>query len=172
MSDQKEPTNKDEVVQYITAAYDEMNALIGSLSPDELTRPGEEGWSIKDHLAHLAAWEAGIVALLNHQPRWDAMGLSEEIFVQQGASINDLIHERVTRLSLDEVRAWFTDAHTAMLDTLSRLTWEDLNRPYADYGNHPSRGDQPVGAFVAGNTYGHYAEHIEYMRALLAAQRG
>jgi hypothetical protein len=171
MSDTQFPENKDELLDYIAEGYDEMNAFIGSLSPDEFTRLGEEGWSIKDHLAHLAAWEAGIVALLNHEPRWDAMGLSEDILEQNYASINDLIYERVTRLSADEVKAWFADAHTAMLNTLNRLTWEDLNRPYSDYGRHASLGADPVGAFVVGNTYGHYAEHIEWMRAILAAQR-
>lgn len=174
MTEVKFPKDKDELVRYIAEGYEEVNALIGSLTGDELNRPGGEGWSIKDHLAHLAAWEAGIVALLNRQPRWDAMGLSEEIVENNDeTSMNDLVHERVTRLSADEVRAWFADVHTAMLDTLSRLTTEDVLRPYADYevGTRGRANQQMVASSIIGNTYGHYAEHLEWMRQLLTAQR-
>jgi hypothetical protein len=36
----------------------ELEALVESLSDEQLTRPGKDGgWSVKDHLAHLAMWE-------------------------------------------------------------------------------------------------------------------
>jgi len=45
--------------------WGEFQALLASLSPEQAERPGyfREGWSVKDLLAHIAAWlaEAGLV---------------------------------------------------------------------------------------------------------------
>ena len=47
------------------AGWDEVHALVHRLAPDQIERPGyfEEGWSVKDLLAHLGSWlaEAGRV---------------------------------------------------------------------------------------------------------------
>ena len=54
------------------------------LSDEQMTKPGPSGWSIKDHLAHLAVWEMGIAELLRRRPRFAAMQVEEA--VAQGRS--------------------------------------------------------------------------------------
>lgn len=46
--------------------WDELEHLVGSLTPDQIQRPGFlPGWSVKDFLAHIAGWlsEAGHVLI-------------------------------------------------------------------------------------------------------------
>ena len=54
-----------ELIAAEDAGWDEVHALLHRLTPDQIERPGyfEEGWSVKDLLAHLGSWlaEAGRV---------------------------------------------------------------------------------------------------------------
>ena len=47
------------------AGWSELHALVDSLPPEELERPGyyPEGWSVKDLVAHVGSWlaEAGVI---------------------------------------------------------------------------------------------------------------
>ena len=60
-----EATDLAEVLAAEDARWAEMHALIGRLSPDQVTEPGyyREGWSVKDLLAHVGTWlaEAGMM---------------------------------------------------------------------------------------------------------------
>lgn len=148
----------------------ELESFVGSLTDEQLTRPGKDGgWSVKDHLAHLAMWEAGVAALLRREPRWEAMGLTRD-FVSRSSEeeINAAIERRHKALSLAEVRQLFADSHQAMLDTLESLTTEDLHRPVNFY--EPGKNDRPVGGLVIGNTTDHYAEHLPWIRAIVDRQ--
>jgi hypothetical protein len=48
------------------AGWDELHALVDSLTPEEAERPGyyEEGWSASDMLAHIGSWLAAAGAVL------------------------------------------------------------------------------------------------------------
>jgi hypothetical protein len=48
------------------AGWDELHALVDSLTPEEAERPGyyEEGWSAGDMLAHIGSWLAAAGAVL------------------------------------------------------------------------------------------------------------
>jgi hypothetical protein len=54
-----------EVLSVEDARWAEMHALIGRLTPGDVVRPGyyQEGWSVKDLLAHVGTWlaEAGMM---------------------------------------------------------------------------------------------------------------
>ena len=51
-------SNKRELLAEAQAAHARMEALLATLSPAELSATIlDEGWSIKDSLAHLVAWE-------------------------------------------------------------------------------------------------------------------
>src|SRR5512145_1897885 len=71
--------SKAELLRRIHQAFTELDALIQPIDHDELNRPGSEGWSVKDHLIHLAVWEGGIASHLEHQDRYAVMGVRELI---------------------------------------------------------------------------------------------
>jgi hypothetical protein len=167
------PKNKQEALIVMAREREVLEKTLEGLSDAQLTSPGKDGWSIKDHLMHIAVWEQGIVALLNKQSRYAAMGLSRDEwrieYPDFDNKTNALIHERTKSRTLAEVRAAFHDSHQQMLDVLARLTEDDLLKPYSHYApDEPDDGDKrPAFAWIAGNTYGHYAEHREWIQELI-----
>ncbi len=163
------PKSKQEALVVMAREREALEKTIAGLSDAQLTAPGAEGWSVKDHLMHVAVWEQGIVALLNKQSRYGAMGLSrDEAQIDDFDAKNALIHERTKSRSLTDVRAAFRDSHQQMLDVLARLTEDDLLKPYSHYApDEPSDDKRPVFSWIAGNTFGHYAEHREWIQHII-----
>jgi len=162
---------KTEVVDRIDQAWQELQAAIGAAPEDALTRPGEDGWSVKDHLAHLAAWERSLLALLRGEDRAAALGADPGSYRTVGIdALNAGIHQRAQTIPLADVLAEFRLGHERLLTTLDSLTDADLRRPYAAYQPHdPEAPSAPVVGWVAGNTYEHYREHVGTIRALIDA---
>lgn len=166
------PQTKAELIERVEAGYAALEDRISHLSDAQLSmRPTSSEWSIKDHLAHLAAYEYGIAALLRHEPRWAAMQLDEKLVrdSQSFDEINAVVYQQYKDRSTSEVRAAFRDAHQQILDTLKNLTDADLLKTYTHYQPHdPDANNQdPVLGWIVGNTYEHYAEHRPWMEELL-----
>lgn len=159
------PQTKADLLERIDGAWAELDRSILALPDGELKRAGKDGWSRKDHLAHLAAWELSVVALLHGADPWAAVGIPagvEDINVE-----NEILHRRYQELSSTEVRALARGSHQCLLDELARLQDVDLRRPYSDF--HPSEeradGGAPVVGWIVGNTYDHVEEHLGWMKA-------
>jgi len=88
------PQSKAELVARITREWDALQAAIAGLSEEQLTAPGDGGWSIKDNLAHIAAWEQYMLAaVLQGQTAAQALGVAPETL--QGLDdngINDILY--------------------------------------------------------------------------------
>lgn len=158
------PLTKEQLVERIEGGWAELDRLQAGL--DDAPNPGAAGggWSLKDHLAHIAAWELSLVALLTGDDREAAVG------VPAGAvetdSINAIIHERLRGLTAAEVRALLRGTRAQLRDALAPLTDADLVRPYSHYQPHEEGENRPVIGWILGNTADHVAEHVDAMRAL------
>ena len=64
------------VLDPIESSWKELSTLVQSMGADALTVTGPDGWAVKDHLAHVAAWEASLIALLEGGDRGAAMGIA------------------------------------------------------------------------------------------------
>ena len=166
------PKNKEEVMARIERSRMALEKTLGSLTEEQLAARGTGDWPIKDHLAHLAVWELGIAELLRGRSRFAAMGVAEA--AAQGKStdeVNDLIYRQHADLSAAEALQKFHEAHNEMLAALQDLSYEDLLKPYGDYmspDDPPSSAPHdPVAYWIAGNTYGHFDEHNEYIQQIL-----
>ena len=176
MSDQQtgsqasEPqASRAELLERIHRSRSALETTLNSLSEEQMTKPGPSGWSVKDHLAHLATWELGIAELLRRRPRFAAMQVEEA--VAQGRSeeeVNDLIYRRHADLSLPEVMQEFHEAHRQLIQAVDEMDDEDLFKPYASFVPEGSDTRQdPVLYFIVGNTFGHFDEHHEYIQAII-----
>ncbi|MEX1252866.1 MAG: ClbS/DfsB family four-helix bundle protein [Dehalococcoidia bacterium] len=161
---QRLPQDKTALIERIEAARAALDETISRLTDAQLVAPGPyEGWSVKDHLAHLAAWERGIAALLRRRPRYEAMGVDERTYLTAGTDgINAAVHEHGKDLSLADVLAEFRQTQQ---DLLAALTDADLFKTYSHYQpNEPGKDSgAPIVKWIAGNTYEHYAEHVAWL---------
>lgn len=162
--------SKSKLVKRIERSWNELQSLLSSLTPAQMTTPPAPGeWTVKDHLAHLTAWEAGTVAMLRRQPRFAAMGL-ERAFVEDSTEeqINQRIYELNHARSLDEVWEGLRRTHAAMLQTIAALSEEELYHTYSYFQPDDPGEDRgiPVIEWVKGNTFDHFDSHTEWIRKL------
>jgi hypothetical protein len=152
------------------AALDELVVETGEVP---LSTPGPDGWAPKDHLVHIAAWEGRLLALLNGRPAWEGLGISEaDVNAHEMDHLNDIVYRRSKDRPLPDVLEESRRSYQRVLAALENLSDEDLYRPYSHYRpDDPPYNPAPVIGWIAGNTFEHYEEHQDWMRALLEGSR-
>jgi uncharacterized protein (TIGR03083 family) len=154
-------------MQPIETAWNQLIELVNQVEDaGGLTRAGADGWTVKDHLAHIAAWEHSLLALIEGHDREKAMGLSEG--VEGIDNVNEAIRKLHETDTPEEALAYFRDSHARLVAALGKLSDSDLQKPYSHYQPADPDENRPVVGWVAGNTYEHYAEHIGWMNQLLS----
>ena len=167
-----EQISKTELMDRITAGYEALERVLRGLDDAQLSRSGsDEGWAIKDHLFHLAAWERGIAWLLGRRSRTEGMEITaEEWYTLTMDQVNDLVYRRNRERPAAEALTAFREAHREMLDALAPLSDADVQRPYEAYGEGGGRSaDRPIIGWIIGDPYAHYEEHLTYLQAILTA---
>lgn len=172
MNDEVMPSSKFELFQNIEASWDELQILLGQLSQAQLTQvKDKQGWTVKDHLVHLIAWERSALFFLQGTPRHEALGIDEQTYLSGDTDkINAQVQKREVDLPLSMVLDAFRDTHQQLLAHLHVLTDADLERPYRNYlPNEPGEGNGPPAMKVVyDNTAGHYREHMDWIKALVS----
>ncbi len=164
------PKGKAELLERIARTRAALEETVGSLSEAQLVAPGpDEGWSAKDHLAHLATWERGLAALLRRDPRYAAMGVDEQSYLSNETDLNAIIYQRNKDRPPADVLDSLRQAQQELLAALAGLTDADLFKTYSHYQPDEPGEDSgaPILGWIAGNTYDHYAEHQAWIRALV-----
>jgi hypothetical protein len=174
MTDQAE-VSIAEFQRRLEAGRQAVEQTIAGLSEAEIATPSTPtDWSVKDHIAHLAAWAQGIVAGLHRQSRWEAMSLSYEqvkALDWQDDKVNALIYEQHKNRSWLEVQTMFNETHQALKSAVANLTDADLFRPYSDFDASDAEDNTELVWKLAGNSFLHYLEHLPWMLARLEHDR-
>jgi uncharacterized damage-inducible protein DinB len=161
---------KAELLERMAATRRVLETAIAGKDEATLTRPGADGWSAKDHLAHLTVWQRSLMALLEGRSRPAAMGIEDLTQEEESgfADVNAVLHERLKDQPLDRVLAEFRQSRQDLLAILDRFSDEDLYQPYSHYQpNDPPDNPDPVIGWIIGNTFGHEEEHLEWFERLL-----
>jgi hypothetical protein len=140
--------------------------VVAGLSLELLVAPGPQGWSVKDHLVHIAEWEAATGAVLARRPQHEGFSLPADLPTDIDA-LNDVLYQRSRDVPIDEVQAKGRRVHAGILAALGRLTDADIRSTIAEYGGDPT-DHRSLSAKIAGDSYSHYAEHVVWIRELLA----
>lgn len=168
-----------EILKSMDEERQKLEALISGLTASQLAAPSTASdWSVKDHFIHLALWQRGVVALLNFQPRWAAMGL-EQAFVDEahasGAgfdAINAQLYELNKNRTWQAVWEAFDAAHRDMQAILKTFTNADLLKPYAHFEpDAATPNTHPIIGWITGDSFEHYAEHYPWIEARIQRDR-
>jgi uncharacterized protein (TIGR03083 family) len=115
-SSQATQGSKAEFLDRIQAARAELNETLSGLSEEELTREAAVGeWSVKDALAHLAAWTGEAAMAVERAAR------GEEVGALIAGSVDEWNARRVEerrRLPLVDVVQEFNETHDRLLAAL------------------------------------------------------
>ncbi|HZY40936.1 MAG TPA: ClbS/DfsB family four-helix bundle protein [Anaerolineae bacterium] len=152
--------NKAELIQRIETDWMRLQASLDGLSEGQLHTPGVVGeWSIKDILAHITAWQTRLIAAM---------------FKAEKGLIPDTTGADAT---VDKLNAqWYREMKDRPFDQV----WDDLDASYhqilgrlenwseADLFE-PKRfkwmKGEPFERYLAGDSYEHYVEHAEHIKA-------
>ena len=91
----KRPVNtKAELLATIESTWASLDAALDRLTDRQKTRLKDaQGWTVKDHLIHLPAWERSVVFFLQGQPRHAGLGVDEALYENGSADdVNAAIH--------------------------------------------------------------------------------
>ncbi|HLJ34255.1 MAG TPA: maleylpyruvate isomerase N-terminal domain-containing protein [Ktedonobacteraceae bacterium] len=122
---------------------------------DQITPFTQEGWSVKDFLAHMAHWKqaahAFLVAFVHDQPL--------PTYIESGDKANAIQQQIYASLSLQEAQSFWQEAHTHMLHLVvdelgENLMTEEVHVPWDEEGTEQACG-------LVAEMCGHDVEHFE-----------
>jgi hypothetical protein len=132
-----------ELAAVVNAGWVNFRLAVMSLGDAALKQPTSAGWTFKQMVAHAAAWEDRAATRLQE--------LREDHVTQQPVEADEfnatVAAAAASRPARDILRE-LDDAHTRLVKEIERIPQDRL---------HPS--DERLIGYIAGNSYGHYAEH-------------
>ncbi|HVH64030.1 MAG TPA: DinB family protein [Candidatus Dormibacteraeota bacterium] len=139
--------DRRELLRHYHQSREALLSAIDGLSEEQLTERSIDGWSVKDHLAHLAFWDdlraAEVVRIsAGHDSAW-------RLSPEQDETLNQIGYAMRESLPLEQVEWELATSRQRLLDAIAAATPEGLDP--ARYGE-------------AGLRTGHETEHVEWIR--------
>lgn len=148
--DDQNPRNSSRTVaDLMRAEHARLESLQAEIPDEQFIQPGAFGeWSVKDMLAHITFWEQRLIAYLNG---------ARESLIQPGEDeqagidrVNASVFAANRDRPLADVRASFASSYQQTLALVESLGDDVLT-------------DEELYGLIAGDTFGHYREHIEML---------
>ena len=143
-----------------TRVHDEWEALaavIATMDEPHIVRRDVGEWSVKDILAHLAAWEKFLIV-----NQFLGLPATEALCVDQGVvdradedEVNAILFERNRDRPLAEVHTDWYETHRWLMSELAKIGQAQLAAATLSFGTEP----RPLAQWINFNTYEHYEEH-------------
>jgi hypothetical protein len=163
------------VLEQVQRSWMVLDEFVAGLSAAQMRRVGLDGWSVKDHVGHIAAWNLSLVALLECRDRQAAMAL-EGFSTTDWDGQNEVLLQRYRGLVADEARALLLGSCLMVVDALRELGDAALMRPYREFQPQDVRtsfptSEHPLWLWVVGTTQTHVDEHVGYIRSIIDSRR-
>jgi hypothetical protein len=148
---------KSELLANIRRDRAQLDSLVARVGEARMTEPAlEGGWSVKDVLAHISAWEKiGMALVRNNQPIQPPppgeTGPSTDV-------INERIYDGSKDRPLDEVLADAQRSYAELLAMIDGLS-DDALTAVLGGGQEDAELSPQVGQLISGNADDHYREH-------------
>ncbi|RPJ49437.1 MAG: ClbS/DfsB family four-helix bundle protein [Chloroflexi bacterium] len=157
------PANKTELIRRIEGARAALEDYLGKLEPEALSRanvPG--GWSILDHLIHLAEWRWKLMAMMAGRGGHEGLKIDAQIYqTVELDELNAILYERNRQRPAEEILLEFRRAHETVLAAIDRPDEADLQRAYDLTAPADTRR---LLEGIIGNTYEHDLEHLAWIK--------
>jgi hypothetical protein len=164
--------NKAVLMSEIESSWPELNAALDRLTEEQMAELKDaEGWAVKDHLTHIAAWERSMVYLLQGKPRHEGLGVDESLYLNGSEEeINAAIQRQCSHLTAAEALSEMRSVHSQLMRLIEPMSDDDLQKPYSHYlPGEPGEADgTPVLARVYGNSADHFKEHLGWIQSLVS----
>ena len=157
--------DKASLLAMIQSDRAQLDKLLATLSAEQMCQATlENQWSVKDVLAHIAAWEQRCVGWIQAGLRGERPDKPDTGFTWE---VVDKLNEQTFRENqerpLDDIQAAYRQAHQQILEQAQALSEDDLMNPQR-FAWTDGRNLVP---YIAANTYEHYQEHVEQIRGWL-----
>ncbi len=157
---------RKELLAELESVRGQLEDLLADLSPAQFEEPSVPGgWSAKDVLAHITAWEVDALTNLGKVKRGVKPGHTRWTAAQIQAQ-NDSWHAEMKDRPLERVLADFRGARRQTRRLLEGMSDQEAQAPAAWLQG------RSVVEYVAGHTANHEAEHLEHLRAWRAQRAG
>ncbi len=136
--------DREELLRHYRIMRDELLAAIANLDDDLLTEPSLDGWSVKNHLTHIATWDeirASEVVRISagHASAWRMSGDQETAF-------NTVTYNLRQGLSLEQARWELETTRQRLLAAIASATPRGLDPSlYGEAALHSTHEAQHTG---------------------------
>jgi hypothetical protein len=159
------PQDKNDLLERIQREWSALMQAIEGLASEQMSVPDAGGWSIKDNLAHLTAWEQFMLLhYLQGRPPHEAMQIDAATLERLDENgINAVLFERNRIRPAADVLDGLRRSHEQVVAFLEQMSFADLMKPR--FSDDPQA--RPLINWVIGNTYEHYLEHRQTIQAMV-----
>jgi hypothetical protein len=162
---------KDELLRRAEEQYNAYEEYLSRFSAEQLTDLTDPaGWSVKDHLYHIALGEGSMLALLDRKPINEYMGVDLETYKQGDDAVNAVVQGRTRHLPLAEVLELLRRNHQQVMERIRATPEVELQQPFHEFQPGDQRGGT-VMLSLAYNTFHHYEEHFPWIVEILSEDR-
>ena len=167
MTDDYQPPTKSDLLDVINAERARLESLLEGLTDVQMTTAGVEGfWSIKDILAHIAAWERLAFDRISAALSGEALKFP---LIKDDAGVdryNAEVYERNKAQPLTDVITEFHGSHRDFHTQIETLDDGFLTSPLPfDWA-----GKLTAQVMISANTHWHYIEHANSINRWLEEQ--
>ncbi|MBI2773279.1 MAG: DinB family protein [Chloroflexi bacterium] len=156
---EKPPATRDELLARMDAGWRPFQMKVWTLDAKAMARPTPAGWTYTQMLAHVSAWHD----LTARRLRTFATSGTQEP-AEDADAFNARVAREATGRTRDEILRELDRSAKDLRGAVEALTDEQVVRDTRDTPQGPAGWAVAV---VAGNSYGHYEEHVDDMRAVL-----
>jgi hypothetical protein len=152
--------DKAELLNLVLTERANWEAALSEVGEDRMAEPGVDGdWSVKDIVAHITWSEREMVGVLQARAL-----VGSDLWDLSNDERNAIVYQQNRGRALADVLAEAQDVYRQLMAALESLSDEDLNDP-SRFADMPA--DWEPWRVIAGNTYLHYTDHAESIRAWL-----
>lgn len=158
--------DKAKLLDLIQAERAFVERTLSLMSREQMVQPmSEGGWSVKDTLAHISAWEQLCLSWIEAAQRGATPEAPAPGFTWDEIDrLNAKIYQDHKDHPLDDVLAYSAQSYRQMRETVEALPEEALFTPKYFAWLH---GDDPLWLYIAHNAHIHYEEHMVTVREWL-----